>query len=131
MLKLVFVTPEKRIVVGQQIQYVNVPALNGELSIHLGHAPLVTTLETGVVSWKLANEDVLNKVVVTGGYCEVGPEEVCVLADFADLKGDFERVEAESKIEKLNHSLSNEILDDVKYEELLNSVKRLQLYKTI
>ena len=53
MFKLTIVTPEKRILVGQEVEEVTVPAFKGELNILPGHAPLMTTLETGVMKWKL------------------------------------------------------------------------------
>lgn len=131
MFNLIFVTPEKRIVVGQHAEFVTIPALKGELNIHPGHAPLVTTLETGMVTWKLAGDENTHKAVITGGYCEIGPDGVSVLAEFADLPGDYEKQEADQLVEATLHALAKETLDDEKYDEALVRVKRINLYKTL
>lgn len=131
MFNLIFVTPEKRIVVGQNAEFVTIPALKGELNIHPGHAPLVTTLETGIVTWKLAGEESTHNAVITGGYCEVGPDGVSVLAEFADLPGDYEKKELDQLIETTLHALSKETLDDEKFNEALVRIKRSNLYKNL
>lgn len=88
MFKLTIVTPEKRLLVNQDVDEVTVPAFKGELNILPGHAPLITTLETGVMKWKInGKEDV---AVISWGYCQVSTEGVNILANVADLPEDID-----------------------------------------
>jgi len=84
MFKLTLVTPEKRLVLDQEIDEVTVPAFKGELNILPGHAPLITTLETGVLRYKLKGQ-AEERVAISWGYCQVSPLGVNILADYAAL----------------------------------------------
>lgn len=84
MFTLTLVTPEKKLVVGEEIEEVFVPAYRGELNILPGHAPLMTTLETGVLKYRLKGQSTLNYVAISWGYCQVNPYGVNVLAETAE-----------------------------------------------
>lgn len=78
------VTPNKRILTEAEVDEVVVPAFRGELGILPGHAPLISTLETGVLKYKLKGESTFNKVVITWGHIEVTPSSVTVLSETAE-----------------------------------------------
>lgn len=84
MFTLTLVTPEKKLVAGEEIEEVFVPAFRGELNILPGHAPLLTTLQTGVLKYRLKGESKLNYVAISWGYCQVNPYGVNVLAETAE-----------------------------------------------
>jgi F-type H+-transporting ATPase subunit epsilon len=78
------VTPEKKLVSKAELEEVFVPAFRGELNILPGHAPLMTTLETGILRYRLKGETTLHQVAVCWGYCHVNPQGVTVLAETAE-----------------------------------------------
>ena len=85
MFKLNVLTPEKKAVFDQEITEVTVPAHSGEMTILPGHAPLLTTLGTGILKYKLKGQEKTFKAVLSWGYCEVAPGGVNVLAEFMQL----------------------------------------------
>ncbi len=110
-MKLTIVTPEKRLLLNQEVDEETLPAFKGELNILPGHAPLITTLETGVMKWKLKGQEKQNQAVISWGYCQVGLEGVNVLANMADLPEEID-VEAtkaflaDSEKKVMNESIS-------------------------
>ena len=99
MFKLTIVTPEKRLLLNQEVEEVTVPAFKGELNILPGHAPLITTLETGVMKWKLKGDAKQFQAVISWGYCQVSPEGVNILSDIADLPEEID-VDGAEAVEK-------------------------------
>lgn len=82
--KLTLVTPEKKLLADTEIEEIFVPGYRGELNILPGHAPLLTTLETGVLRYRLKGQPSLKSVAVSWGYCQVNPHGVLVLAETAE-----------------------------------------------
>ena len=124
MFKLTIVTPEKRLLLNQEVEEVTVPAFKGELNILPGHAPMITTLETGVMKWKLKGEARQSTAVISWGYCQVSPEGVNILSDIADLPED---VDVEAKKQLLNDSekkLANEVLTDEEWASVQRDIAR-------
>ena len=124
MFKLTIVTPEKRLLLNQDVEEVTVPAFKGELNILPGHAPLITTLETGVMKWKLKGDAKQSQAVISWGYCQVSPEGVNILADIADLP---EEIDVDAKKQLLNDSekkLANETLTDEEWSQVQREIAR-------
>ncbi len=67
---------------------VDLPGAEGDMGILAGHAPLVTTLRPGIVT--IFRGGAREAVVVTGGFAEVGPAGLTVLADRAVAREDFD-----------------------------------------
>lgn len=65
---------------------------SGELGIYPGHAPLLTTLRPGPLQLKTENGEEL--VYVSGGFLEVQPSHITVLADTAIRAGDLDEAAA-------------------------------------
>jgi F-type H+-transporting ATPase subunit epsilon len=73
------VSPEQLVFSGQ-VEHVVVPGTEGEFGVLAGHAPLVAMLRPGILRILGANEQ---RMLVVGGFAEVGPEGLTVLADRA------------------------------------------------
>ena len=117
MFKLTIVTPEKRILVGQEVEEVTVPAYKGELNILPGHAPLMTTLETGVMKWKLKGRDRQELAVISWGYCQVSPEGVNILANIADLPEEIDLEMTKSFLDASEKKVMNELISEEDWAE--------------
>lgn len=126
MFNLTLVTPEKKILTDREIEEVFVPAARGELNILPGHAPLMTTLSTGVLRYRLKGETELQFVAISWGYCQVTPKGVNILAETAERPEelDIERIERARKQaeEKL---LSDDVTPDSfdKFQRKLSRAK--------
>ena len=74
------VSPEKLLFSGE-VDQVDVPGSEGDFGVLAGHAPLVATLRPGVlVIYRDGGE---LRIVVNGGFAEVGPAGLTVLAEMA------------------------------------------------
>lgn len=81
MIRLEIVTAE-RIVYSEDVDMVVAPGVAGQLGILPHHTPLMTTLQPGELLVKKGGEEI--SMAVTGGFLEVRPEKVVVLADAAE-----------------------------------------------
>ena len=82
------VSPEKLLFSGE-VNQVDMPGTEGDLGVLAGHAPLVTTLRPGILV--IYGEGGALRVVVNGGFAEVGPAGLTVLAEMAVPVEEFDR----------------------------------------
>ncbi len=82
------VSPEKLLFSGE-VDQVDVPGSEGDFGVLAGHAPFVTTVRPGILT--IFQQGAGLKVVVNGGFAEVNPEGLTVLADMAVPLDDFDR----------------------------------------
>ena len=80
-------SPEQLIFSGE-VEHVVVPGSEGEFGVLAGHAPLVAMLRPGILTIHGSNEQ---RFVVRGGFAEVNPEGLTILADFAVPVDDLDR----------------------------------------
>ena len=76
------VVTAERLVFSGDVDSVTAPGSDGELTILPRHAPLLTTLRPGVL--RLKSDDVESELAISGGFLEVEPNRVRVLADAAE-----------------------------------------------
>ena len=126
-LQLTIVTPEK-MVVTEEVDQVNVPGVEGDMGILYDHAPILTTLRPGKVSYQQDTETIF--LVVSGGYLEVTDNRVIVLAETAEFLDEIDRTRAEAARGKAEEMLANANLTDEEFEKaqkkLFRAVARLE-----
>jgi F-type H+-transporting ATPase subunit epsilon len=127
-IQLDVITPERRLV-SESVDSVTVPGLGGELGILPGHTPLISQLQTGVLSY--TQGQTTRRLLVSGGFVEVNAERVSVLADMAEMPDEIDasraRLEREQAERALNaFSGAPEELEQVR-AELERANARLQL----
>src|SRR5512145_1474423 len=81
-LKVDVVSAEAQIFSGEA-EFVVLPGIMGELGIYPRHTPLFTAIRPGAVRMKIPGRADEEVVFVQGGYLEVQPHQVTVLADTA------------------------------------------------
>ena len=87
MLSLEIVTPQRK-VLEAQTEWVTLPGSEGEMGILPEHIPLVTTLETGILTY--AGEQGNQSLAVHWGYAQVEKNRVTVLAELAESAEDID-----------------------------------------
>ena len=92
-MKVDIVSAEEQIFSGEA-EFVVLPGIMGELGIYPRHTPLFTQIKPGAVRVKLPNQDREELVFVQGGFLEVQPNLVTVLADTAIRAKDLDEVKA-------------------------------------
>ncbi|MFT0892792.1 F0F1 ATP synthase subunit epsilon [Pseudochelatococcus sp. G4_1912] len=75
------VSPEKLLFAGEA-ESATVPSVDGEMTVLDQHAPLMAVLKPGVVKIVDANQNV-RRLFVRGGFADVNPQGLTVLAEFA------------------------------------------------
>ncbi len=129
MLKLEIVTPEKR-VIDETVDSVTVPTLSGEAGILPHHAPLISALKPGVLSF--TNKGNTERLAVAGGFVEISNDTVSVLTDLAEESSeiDFEAARKDKdEAEKALAATATASIDDTAEvrEKLDFANARLQL----
>ncbi len=107
MFELSIVTPDKKLVSGAEMEEVFVPAERGELNILPGHSPLVSTLDPGVLKYRLKGSSEMNAVAISWGYVEVTPNGVNILAETAEKKSDIDLEKAKSNLQEIEKALDS------------------------
>jgi F-type H+-transporting ATPase subunit epsilon len=79
--KLEIVTPEKK-VVDTAAEEVQIPGKDGYLGVLPGHAPLITELAVGEISYFENSSEM--RLAVAWGFAEVLPDKVTILAETAE-----------------------------------------------
>lgn len=87
MLKLEIVTPEKR-VLDTDVDSVTLPTASGEIGILPNHAPLISALKPGLLSF--TSKGATEKLALSGGFVEVNTNRVSVLADTAETADEID-----------------------------------------
>jgi len=110
-MKVVIVSAEEQIFSGEA-EFVVLPGIMGELGIYPRHTPLFTEIKPGAVRMKLPNQEREELVFVKGGYLEVQPHAITVLADMAVRAKDLDEkaaLEAKKAAEEaMAHKTSKE-----------------------
>ena len=99
------VTAEGR-VLSQEADFVLAPGLDGELGVLPRHIPLLTPLRTGEVTVRNEGEDQF--IFVAGGFLEVLPDKVVILADVAERAEDIDEARAEEARKRAEDLLAQE-----------------------
>ena len=99
------VSAEKSIFSGEA-KFVALPGESGELGILHGHTPLITRIRPGSVRIEKADGDE-EFVFVAGGYLEVQPDRVTVLADTASRGHDLDEAKATEAKKRAEEAMQN------------------------
>lgn len=98
------VTPE-RLLLSEQVEMVVVPGSEGLFGVLPRHAPFLSTLKPGVLEVYEGGK-VKERIFVAGGFAEVTPERLTVLAERAVLVADIDRAAVETRVKALKDDLA-------------------------
>ncbi len=115
---LSIVTPEKQLV-SEEVDQVNAPGSEGDLGILYDHAPILTNLRSGQLSYEKDGETIA--LVVSGGYLEVSENRVTVLAETGEFLHEIDRERAE----RAHAGAEKLLLTDLSEEEFVEAQKKL------
>jgi F-type H+-transporting ATPase subunit epsilon len=125
MLHFELVSPEKLVFSGD-VEQVDVPGADGEFGVLAGHAPLVALLKPGILVMHEAGQQ--KQFVVFGGFAEVTPQGLTILAEYA-TPGDNTEIAAIMKLEVAK--LEEKIAKTEPGDELDKFVMRLDHFRTL
>jgi F-type H+-transporting ATPase subunit epsilon len=102
--QLEIVTPEKK-VVDTAAAEVQIPGKNGYLGVLPGHAPLITELAVGEITYRDGGEE--QKLAVAWGFAEVLPDKVTILAETAERPSEIDVERARKAKERAEQRLTS------------------------
>jgi F-type H+-transporting ATPase subunit epsilon len=117
-----FVSPESVLFSGD-VDQVDLPGSEGDMGILPGHAPLVTTLRPGIVTIFRGGQR--EPVVVIGGFAEVSPAGLTVLADKAVARADFDSALLADEIRDAEEDVADS-KDDALRDKLARHLEQLK-----
>ena len=103
--QLEIVTPERQLVRDVPAEEIQIPGANGYLGILPGHAPLITELAVGVISYRTSSG--LHNLAVAWGFAEVLPDRVTILAESAERPEEIDTARARKAKERAEQLLKS------------------------
>jgi F-type H+-transporting ATPase subunit epsilon len=107
--QLEIVTPEKMVVrdVAEEIQ---IPGKEGYLGILPGHAPLISELAVGEITYRNGNRS--HRLAVAWGFAEVLPDKVTILAETAERAGEIDAARAQAAKQRAEANLAKSATEE-------------------
>jgi F-type H+-transporting ATPase subunit epsilon len=109
-IRLEIVTPEQ-VIYSDEVDAVVVPGVDGQLGILPHHAPLITMLQPGELRVRKGGKEIY--VAIFGGFLEVRPDRVIVLADAAERAEEIDVGRAEEARRRAEQALANRKVSEV------------------
>jgi F-type H+-transporting ATPase subunit epsilon len=118
------VSPEK-VAFSGEVDQVDVPGSEGDFGVLGGHAPLIALLRPGLMTVYAGGAQ--TKVVVLGGFAEMGPDGLTVLADVATSLEDLDRAVLQKQIAEIEAGIK----DMAQGSELDREIAKLDHFKAL
>ena len=118
------VSPD-RISFSGEVDQVDVPGAEGDFGVLAGHAPLIALLRPGLMTVYVAGDK--TQLVVLGGFAEVGPDGLTVLADVATSLEEIDRAALQEQIAKMEQ----DIKEIVEGSALDKAITRLDQFRAL
>lgn len=130
-LRLQFVTPE-RAIVHEEVDEVELPGEEGYFGVLPGHAPLLAALQPGEMWYRKGAERTY--AFIGGGFAEVLPDRVAILAEVAERADEIDVQRAEAALRRAEEQLSRPV-SDMDFERariaLLKAIARVQVSRYV
>lgn len=120
--QLEIVTPEK-MVVRDTAEEVQIPGRNGYLGVLPGHAPLITELGAGEISYRSSGQ--LHRFSMAWGFAEVLPDRVTVLAETVERADQIDVTRAQQTLASAEESLKSAQTEE-EVSNLIGDIRRAQ-----
>jgi F-type H+-transporting ATPase subunit epsilon len=122
-LRLEVATPTRLVVSGEADEVV-VPGVEGAFGVLPGHAPLLSLVGIGEVAYRAGREE--HYLAVSGGFAEVGPDHVTILAETAERPEEIDLGRARAARERADQRLRPQAGEDVDVTRALTALARAQ-----
>ena len=120
-IELEVVTPERH-VLSESVQSLEMPGKDGYMGILPGHAPLITELGVGVLTYHKGEE--VRYLTVVHGYAEVLPDRVIVLAELSERAEEIDLARVRSALERAQTQLAKAGSADVDWQVASAALER-------
>lgn len=125
-LNFALVSPERELFHGDVDQVV-VPGSEGEFGVLPNHAPVMSVIKPGAL--RVIDGGSERRIFVNGGFADVTPDGLTVLAEEAIDLADIDRAEVEQQLKNAQDDLRDSLGNDAKREAAQRAVERLEALK--
>jgi F-type H+-transporting ATPase subunit epsilon len=120
------IVTQERTVFSGEVDSVNLPGSEGRMGILPNHAPLLTTLAFGEVMVRIKGQEEF--FAIGGGFAEVQPDKVIVLADSAEHVEEIDIQQAEEARRQAEKLMAEGVPEDPEYyAQIRASLQRAQV----
>ena len=102
-LLLTILTPEKVVLTDHPVDFVAIPAFDGEMGVLPGHQPFVAQMKEGMLKYKEGHKREV--FAVLSGFAEIGQNKVLILAEAAELAKEVNEERARQAYQKAKEAL--------------------------
>ena len=120
-IRLELVTPE-RLLLSEDVDEVIVPGYEGEFGVLPGHTQYLAIMKIGMLRYRKGSET--RKIALGGGFAEVTPERVVVMADTAERAEEIDLERAQRAKDRAEAALKDLSLDDETYMKAYSALQR-------
>jgi F-type H+-transporting ATPase subunit epsilon len=121
-LHFALVSPERELFNGE-VDHVVVPGSEGEFGVSPNHAPVMSVIKPGAL--KVMNDGTERRIFVNGGFADVTPEGLSVLAEEAVDLADIDPAKFEQDLKNAQEDL-RDANSDVKRDAAQRALSRLE-----
>ncbi len=109
-LQLELVTPARRVLT-EEVAEVRLPGILGEMGVLPGHTPLLTALGTGPLAY--TRDGTERRIAIQGGFAEVLPDRVTVLATVAEFPEEIDLAAARTALTEAESKLPSAAAEEI------------------
>ena len=121
------VSPERLLFAGE-VSQVDVPGEEGEFGVLAGHAPYIATLKPGLLT--IHGDGAPQRIVVRGGFAEVGPTGLTVLAEQATPASEIDSATLDQNIKDAQEDV-NDAQTDIARDKARERLEQLNTLKAV
>ena len=123
-MRLTVTTPEREILTSVEVKEVVVPGVKGQMGILEGHAPLVTTLGSGVLRYQKTTDPEPSEMAISWGFMEVrADQEVLILAESVQTKEHLQKDSLKRDLKNLHSRLQDMSLPPEEQRKLKQQIE--------
>jgi len=127
-LHFALVSPARELFSGE-VDHVVAPGTDGEFGVLVNHAPFMSTLRNGVVR-VLDGQETTMRIFVRGGFADVTPEGLTILAEEAVNLDSVDAAEIEKDLERARNTLLSEGADSAHRVALEEEISYLEAVRS-
>jgi F-type H+-transporting ATPase subunit epsilon len=102
-----------------------VPGTEGSFGVLPGHAPLLSLVGTGEVMYRIGREE--HYLAVSGGFAEVGPDHVTILAQTAERPEEIDAARARAAGERAEQRLRATAVEETDVDRAVSALARARV----
>jgi len=120
------IVTQERTVFSEQVDYVSLPGTEGVMGILPNHAPMLTALSFGEVMVRRSGDEQF--FAIGGGFAEVQPNHVIILADSAEQADEIDLDRAQQARQKAEQAMKRGVSEDsARYAQIDAALRRAQI----